>query len=80
MKILLDIVAKNYYYIEQGSKLLLNEIQEKRMEKVNADGLTEEEFLAKYQPGNYKRPSVTVDMMVLRMMQRLEGMEILLIQ
>ena len=50
------------------------------MEKVNADGLTEEEFLAKYQPGNYKRPSVTVDMMVLRMMQRLEGMEILLIQ
>ena len=38
------------------------------MEKVNADGLTEEEFLAKYQPGNYKRPSVTVDMMVLRMM------------
>lgn len=50
------------------------------MKKVNADGLTEEEFLARYQPGNYKRPSVTVDMMVLRMMQKLEGMEILLIQ
>ena len=30
----------------------------------NRDGLTEKEFLAKYRPGNYERPSVTVDMLV----------------
>ena len=33
----------------------MNNIRNRAMEKVNADGLTEEEFLAKYQPGNYKK-------------------------
>ena len=33
----------------------------------NADGLTEDEFLAQYKPGNYQRPSVTVDTIVLGM-------------
>ncbi|MBE6047922.1 MAG: NUDIX hydrolase [Clostridium sp.] len=30
----------------------------------NEDGLTEEEFLKNYKPGNYERPSVTVDMVL----------------
>lgn len=30
----------------------------------NKDGLTEEEFLAKYNPGDYPRPSVTTDMIL----------------
>lgn len=50
------------------------------MEKRNANGLTEAEFLAQYRPGDYKRPSVTVDMMVLRMKQGLDGLQLLLIQ
>lgn len=50
------------------------------MSKRNANGLTEEEFLAQYNPGDYDRPSVTVDMMVLRMKPELDGMQILLIQ
>ena len=32
--------------------------------KINKDGLTEEEFLRNYNPGNYERPSVTVDMLL----------------
>lgn len=50
------------------------------MEIRNADGLTEAEFLAQYNPGNYERPSVTVDMMVLRMKEDLNNLQILLIQ
>lgn len=34
------------------------------MELKNEDGLTEKEFLAQYRPGNYERPSVTVDMLI----------------
>lgn len=30
----------------------------------NKDGLTEEEFLKNYKPGNYERPSLTVDMVL----------------
>lgn len=30
----------------------------------NEDGLTEEEFLKKYKPGDYERPSLTVDMVL----------------
>ena len=30
----------------------------------NAAGLTEEEFLARYEPGKYERPSLTVDMLL----------------
>ena len=51
-----------------------------KIEKRNADGLTEKEFLAQYNPGDYKRPSVTVDMMVLRMKKDLSCMQILLIK
>lgn len=46
----------------------------------NKDGITEEEFLAQYNPSDYERPSVTVDMMVLCMSKHLENMKILLIQ
>ena len=35
------------------------------MEYKDKNGLTEKEFLAQYSPGDYPRPSVTVDMMVL---------------
>ena len=50
------------------------------MEKRNKNGLTEKEFLEQYNPGDYERPSVTVDMMVLRMRDDLECLQILLIQ
>lgn len=50
------------------------------MKKRNADGLTEKEFLDRYNPGDYERPSVTVDMMVLKMKKDLSCMQILLIK
>lgn len=50
------------------------------MEKRNKDGLTEREFLARYQPKDYERPSVTVDMMVLGLNEELNKMKLLLIQ
>lgn len=34
------------------------------MEQKNEEGLTEKEFLAQYRPGDYERPSVTVDMLI----------------
>lgn len=34
------------------------------MERRNEEGLTEKEFLLQYRPGNYERPSVTVDMLI----------------
>lgn len=34
------------------------------LELRNKDGLTEKEFLEKYKPGDYERPSVTVDMLL----------------
>lgn len=36
----------------------------------NAQGLTEEEFLNSYNPGDYERPSVTVDMLLLTVGER----------
>lgn len=50
------------------------------MAKVNANGLTEEEFLKNYNPGNYERPSVTVDNLVFCMDSKLTALKILLIQ
>lgn len=35
-----------------------------REKRVDAKGRTEKEFLANYKPGNYEKPSVTVDMLV----------------
>ena len=35
-----------------------------RLQLRNADGLTEAEFLARYEPGQYERPSLTVDMLL----------------
>ena len=43
--------------------------------KRDKNGLTEAEFLAQYKPGDYERPSVTVDIMVLRMKEDLSGMQ-----
>lgn len=50
------------------------------VEKRNKNGLTEKEFLEQYNPGDYDRPSVTVDMLVIRMKKELNGLQILLIQ
>lgn len=49
-------------------------------EVLNKDGLTEAEFLKNYKPGDYDRPSVTVDMLVLGMEKQLSGLKVLLIQ
>lgn len=50
------------------------------MEKRNKNGLTEEEFLKQYDPGKYERPSVTADIMVLGMDEKLNSLKVLLIQ
>lgn len=50
------------------------------MEKRNADGLTEKEFLEQYCPGDYDRPSVSVDMMILAMDNSLGSLRTLLVQ
>jgi len=50
------------------------------MEYKDKDGLTEKEFLEQYNPGDYARPSVTVDMMVLAPKKDYSGLKILLIK
>lgn len=52
------------------------------MEQVlrNKDGLTEKEFLDKYNPGDYKRPSVTADIMVIGMDKYFSNLKLLLIK
>lgn len=62
----------NYYYT-------LTEEQTMK-EKRNADGLTEEQFLKAYSPGDYERPSVTVDILLLRMKKDLSCLQTLLIR
>lgn len=49
------------------------------MEQRNEEGLTEKEFLLQYRPGNYERPSVTVDMLIFAVDEELEA-EVLLIK
>lgn len=44
------------------------------------NGLTEEEFLKNYKPGDYDRPSVTVDMMLLGLNKDYTSLKVLLIQ
>lgn len=50
------------------------------MEFRNKNGLTEQEFLAQYKPGDYERPSVTVDMMLLGVSRYFDNLKILLIK
>lgn len=50
------------------------------MEKKNAAGLTEKEFLEAYKPGDYERPSVTVDMLIVGIDESLSRLKVLLIQ
>lgn len=40
---------------------------------LNKDGLTEEEFLAQYDPGKYERPSVSVDMLIFTVTDMMSG-------
>lgn len=46
----------------------------------NEQGLTEQEFLADYEPKDYDRPSVTVDMLVFAVNEDLNALKILLIR
>lgn len=46
----------------------------------NEEGLTESEFLERYNPGDYARSSVTVDMLVFAMSKSLDSLRILLIK
>ncbi|MCM1496123.1 MAG: NUDIX hydrolase [Bacteroides sp.] len=46
----------------------------------NADGLTEQEFLRQYRPGEYERPSVTVDMLVFAVNEAFDALRLLLIR
>lgn len=50
------------------------------MIKRDKNGLTEEEFLQAYKPGDYDRPSVTVDMVVYRLKENLSSLQLLLIR
>lgn len=46
----------------------------------NKDGLTEKEFLEQYKPGNYERPSVTADILLLTIDPKLNNLKVLLIK
>ena len=46
----------------------------------NKDGLTEKEFLEQYRPGNYERPSVTVDILLFTVDSELNSLKLLLIK
>lgn len=50
------------------------------MEERDANGLTEEEFLENYKPGDYDRPSVTVDMLLVGTDEKYSTLKILLIK
>lgn len=50
------------------------------MELVDKNGLTEEEYLKNYRPGDYERPSVTVDMLIFAVDNREESIRLLLIK
>ncbi len=52
----------------------------KRSNRKNKDGLTEKQFLERYDPGNYKRPSVTADILILGMNEDHSGLKLLLIK
>ena len=51
-----------------------------RANRKNKDGLTEKQFLKAYNPGDYKRPSVTTDILILGMNEDHSGLKILLIK
>jgi len=46
----------------------------------NKNGLTEKEFLERYRPGDYARPSVTVDNLIFTIDEKLNNLKILLIK
>lgn len=46
----------------------------------NEQGLTEEEFLEQYQPGAYKRPSLTVDILVFAVNESRDALRLLMIR
>lgn len=48
--------------------------------KRNKDGLTLEQFLNRYKPGDYERPSVTVDSVILSVKEDYSTLKVLLIQ
>lgn len=51
------------------------------MERRDSNGLTEKEFLAKYDPDRYQKPAVTVDMLIFTVNPRKEySLELLMIE
>lgn len=48
------------------------------MELKNSDGVTEKEFLERYNPNDYQRLSATVDMLILGMSKNLDSLKLLL--
>lgn len=50
------------------------------MERVNQDGLTEKQFLEQYRPGDYERPSVTVDMLIFSVNEARDTLKVLLVK
>lgn len=50
------------------------------MEKKNSEGLTEKEFFSHYNPEEFEKPSVTVDMLVLGMNPSFDGLKALFIR
>lgn len=50
------------------------------MEERDSNGLTEKEFLENYKPGDYERPSVTVDMLLVGADEKYSTLKILLIK
>lgn len=78
---------KNRYHLWKKRLWRKGESDMKTEELRNEQGLTEKEFLAAYRPGDYERPSVTVDMMIFTRKQvnekkeeRDPGLKLLLIQ
>lgn len=46
----------------------------------NKEGLTEKEFLQQYNPGDYERPSVTVDTILFALNEKMDSLKILLVK
>lgn len=70
---ILTKVSKNYFYKGVRRSNRVNEIR-------NEQGLTEREFLEQYDAGDYERPSVTVDILVFAINEKLDALKLLLIR
>jgi 8-oxo-dGTP diphosphatase len=68
------IAKYNYDVFKLRRKWRYAQIMDREKDKkVNKQGLTEEEFLAAYDPSKFERPSVTVDMLIFAMTDEIGG-------